>query len=98
MIFVKEKFGAVLNTRDLGAKFRNLIINELDKNGEVILDFEGVRSLSQSFADESLAKLAEKIGFEDFKAEVKMINLNDDNVSVIKYVITQRIKKDKTVV
>lgn len=90
--FVKETT-EILNTRDLGEKFRNMINNNLEEKEKIVLNFEKVNSISQSFADESLGKLVQRIGFSNFKEKIKMINLNENNISVVRYVISQRLKK-----
>ena len=49
--------GENLGTRILGEKVRNMLLPMLQQNELVVLDFEGVDVVSNSFADECLAKL-----------------------------------------
>ena len=49
--------GENLGTRKLGEKTRNELLPLLRGDERVILDFEGVNIVSNSFADECLAKL-----------------------------------------
>lgn len=95
MIKIKRLCGEVLNTRFFGKNLREEIISALSNKSEVVIDFEDVSSMSQSFADESFGKLAENIGLEDFKTKLKIINVKSEIAKLIKYVVMQRIKNKK---
>ncbi|MFH1838011.1 MAG: STAS-like domain-containing protein [Candidatus Kuenenbacteria bacterium] len=73
-----KKFGEILISRPAGREAFLVIaayfIKDLDKNTEIEIDFEGVKVLAPSWADEVITKLAEK-----FK-NVKL--LNTENVTV----------------
>ena len=66
-----------LGTRDLGAKVRNNIIEKINANDKVYLDFEGVDVVTNSFADECFSKLKDNVTLEVFKAKIAFLNTND---------------------
>lgn len=58
-----EKFGVTLNSRQLGKEVFlafSPLLNETKDNEEIIVDFEGVNTLSPSWGDEFLTPLCEK--------------------------------------
>jgi hypothetical protein len=66
-----------LGTRDLGAKIRMDIIEKINTNDKVFLDFSGVEVVTNSFADECFRKLRETVRDEIFKSKIAFINTND---------------------
>ena len=66
-----------LGTRDLGEKVRIKIINKIQENDKVFLDFSGVDVVTNSFADECFRKLRESINNDVFKSKIAFINAND---------------------
>lgn len=69
--------GENLGTRKLGEKTRNELLPLLRGDERVILDFEGVNIVSNSFADECLAKLLLFMPLEDLKKKTTFRGLND---------------------
>ena len=57
--------GENLGTRVLGEKVRNMLLPMILGNEKVVLDFEGVNVVSNSFADECLAKLLLSMPLEE---------------------------------
>ena len=53
-----------LGTRDLGAKIRVSIIDKIETNEKVYLDFDGVNVVTNSFANECFSKLKDSITLE----------------------------------
>ena len=51
------EFGENLGTRPLGKRVREQLLPLLEKDERVVLDFTGVNVVSNSFADECIAKL-----------------------------------------
>ena len=49
-------YGTDFGTRDMGAKLRGLLRPMLDGDERVVLDFTGVNVVTNSFADECIAK------------------------------------------
>lgn len=72
-----SKIGTSLGTRDLGAKIRLSIQEEIEKNDKVFLDFQGVNVITNSFANECFGKLRQAISTETFKGKIAFINTND---------------------
>ncbi len=71
-------FGENLGTRALGAKVRAQLLPLIEEGQElVILDFEGVNIVSNSFADECLGKLLLVMPFEKLKKRTTFSGLND---------------------
>ena len=66
-----------LGTRDLGAKIRNTIVEKINTNDKVYLDFEGVDVVTNSFANECFSKLKDTITLEVFKTKITFLNTND---------------------
>ncbi|MFT3794830.1 STAS-like domain-containing protein [Flavobacterium sp.] len=71
------KIGSSLGTRDLGAEVRVSIIDKIETNDKVYLDFEGVDIVTNSFADECFSKLRQHVNDEIFKKKVAFLNTND---------------------
>lgn len=71
------EFSSSLGTRDLGARIRDSIIEKVNTNSKVYLDFDGVDVVTNSFADECFNKLRESLNTEVFKSKIAFINTND---------------------
>lgn len=52
--------GSVFSMRDRGRRLLADLRDEIERDDELVLDFEGVISLSHSFADEFVGELAEQ--------------------------------------
>ncbi len=66
-----------LGTRDLGAKIRLNIIEKINTNDKVYLDFEGVDVVTNSFANECFSKLKDAVTLDVFKTKIAFLNTND---------------------
>jgi hypothetical protein len=66
-----------LGTRDLGAKIRESIIEQIKTNEKVYLDFRDVHVVTNSFANECFSKLKDNITLEVFKSKIAFLNTND---------------------
>jgi hypothetical protein len=73
---IAEKFGKTLLTRSAGKRLRASLFELLvtDSVDLLVLDFNGVDSISTSFADEAFGKLINEIGDIDVMAKIKPIN------------------------
>ncbi len=69
--------GSSLGTRDLAARIRASIIDEIEINEKVYLDFSGVEVVTNSFADECFRKLRETLNDKEFRTKVTFLNAND---------------------
>lgn len=75
--FKFNQFGEYLGTRMLGESVREKLLPLINGNEKVILDFEGVDVVSNSFADECLAKLLLTMTLDDLKQRTTFRGLND---------------------
>ena len=87
------KFGHIgnsLGTRVLGKKLRLEIEQSLKSEEFVTFNFEGVKLISHSFADECFAKLIEVIELNDLKRKSTFINTNDIIKKTVAFTIKER--------
>ena len=77
-----------LSSRELGAVIRSKIENALQFVDTVVLDFEGIELITQSFGDEILGVLVRRLGFPVIKEKVKVANANPLIKQVLKFVIS----------
>jgi STAS-like domain of unknown function (DUF4325) len=66
-----------LGTRDLGKKVRFAIVEQIEKNEKIYLDFDGVNVVTNSFANECFSKLKDDITLDIFKEKIAFLNTND---------------------
>lgn len=66
-----------LGTRQLGEKVRLQLLELIKANDKVILDFSGVNVVSNSFADECLAKLLFTMPLDELKQRTTFRGLNE---------------------
>lgn len=66
-----------LGTRQLGEKVRSQLLELIRENDKVVLDFSGVNVVSNSFADECLAKLLFTMSLDELKQRTTFTGLND---------------------
>lgn len=76
-VFKFSDIGENLGTRILGEKVRDQLLPLIMNNDRVILDFSGVNVVSNSFADECLAKLLLSMSFEELKKRTTFVSVND---------------------
>ena len=69
--------GENLGTRLLGEKARNMLLPLIQGDEQVVLDFEGVDVVSNSFADECLEKLLLVMPLDELKKRTTFRGLND---------------------
>lgn len=70
-------FGEYLGTRQLGEKVRNQLWPLIQGDEKVCLDFEGVDVVSNSFADECIAKMLLSMPLDELKQRTTFCGLND---------------------
>lgn len=68
--------GENLGTRQLGAQVREDLLRVINNNDKVRLDFSGVNVVSNSFADECIAKLLLVMSLEKLKSKTTFTGLN----------------------
>ena len=74
--FSFRQIGENLGTRPLGKQVREQLLPLIQQNDRVVLDFTGVNVVSNSFADECIAKLLLSMPLADLKAHTTFRGLN----------------------
>lgn len=77
VVFRFKEIGDNLGTRLLGEKVRQQLLPIIKHNDMVILDFDGVNVVSNSFADECLAKMLFSMTFDELKSRTTFVSIND---------------------
>ena len=90
IVNVKSFFNGsdMLSTRESGAILRDSIKEYLKKGSPVILDFEGINMITQSFADEIVGIFIRENGLDFVRNRIKIKNANNLVKVVIKFVIS----------
>ncbi len=88
-----KKTGQIIGLRETGNRFRQILEKALNDNEDVIIDFDGVDSISSSFADEFIAKAYIKLGKEKFLTHVKIKNANEFIKIIINSSLSERLKR-----
>ena len=83
-----SNYGNSLGTRDDARQIRK---NILESNETVILDFENISIISNSFADELLGIIVRDFGITTLKEKVLFKNTNKEVQMTIKKAIVTRI-------
>lgn len=89
MIVKLKEFGTSLGSRVLGKEVSNMI--GFEKEDEVILDFENVKMVTSSFADEVVGKNCAKLGLHNFFDKVQIINTSEQIKLILKKAIMDRL-------
>lgn len=74
--FKFAQFGENFGTRDMGAKIRQQLLPLIKGSERVILDFTGVNVVTNSFADECIAKLLLEMPLDELKKRTTFRGLN----------------------
>ena len=74
--FSFREYGENLGTRPLGERVRQQLMPLLEQGDRVVLDFTGVNVVSNSFADECIAKLLLTMPLADLKKRTTFRGLN----------------------
>ena len=70
------QYGENLGTRPLGQRVRESLLPLIEQNDCVVLDFTGVNVVSNSFADECIAKLLLHMPLSELKRRTTFRGLN----------------------
>ena len=74
--FSFREYGENLGTRPLGQRVRERLLLLIEQNECVVLDFTGVNVVSNSFADECIAKLLMEMPLAELKKRTTFRGLN----------------------
>ena len=89
MIVKLKEFGTSLGSRVLGKEVSNMI--NFEKEDEIILDFQDVKMITSSFADEVIGKNCTKLGLHNFFDKVQIINASEPIKLILKKAIIDRL-------
>jgi hypothetical protein len=89
MIVNLKEFGTSLGSRVLGKEVSNMI--NFEKEDEIILDFNGVKMVTSSFADEVVGKNCAKFGLHNFFNKVQIVNTSEQIKLILKKAILDRL-------
>lgn len=89
MIVRLKEFGISLGSRVLGKQVSNMI--DFEKEDEIILDFDEVKMITSSFADEVVGKNCTKLGLYNFFQKVQVINTSEQIKLILKKAIVDRL-------
>jgi len=88
---IAQEFGTDLSSRSRAVSLRNHIESLTASGATVILDFESVRTISHSFADEAIALLVCAKGTDWFARLVSVVSLEKNVRLAILEAIASRI-------
>ena len=71
-----REYGENLGTRPLGKRVRENLLPVIEQNERVVLYFTGVNVVSNSFADECIAKLLLVMSLSELKSKTTFRGLN----------------------
>jgi hypothetical protein len=91
-----NQWGEFLGTRFLGEQVRKEIEKAFAVESPVKLDFQGVRGLSHSFADECFGDLVARMGLSAFKSSLHFLNLSEERKAVLRFVLADRMAHQPT--
>ena len=74
--FSFREYGENLGTRPLGKRVREQLMPLLEQDERIVLDFTGVNVVSNSFADECIAKLLLTMPLAELKSRTTFRGLN----------------------
>ena len=89
MIVKLSEFGKSLGSRVLGKEVSNMI--DFEKEDEIILDFDEVKMITSSFADEVVGKNCTKLGLYNFFQKVQIVNSSEQIKLILKKAIMDRL-------
>jgi len=89
--YLKE-YGTDLSNRFCGSELRSRVVASAETGIPQIIDFEGVRTLSESFADELFAVIVEELGSDWFRQHLRLVNLTPEIRRTILQTVLDREK------
>lgn len=92
MIVDLKEFGTSLGSRVLGKEVSSLI--DFGKEDEIILDFDEVKMITSSFADEVIGKNCAKLGLHNFFDKVQIVNASEPIKLILKKAIIDRLTEN----
>lgn len=75
VITIAKEIGSDLSSRSRATALRSRLLEDVKAGSNVILDFEGVRTVSDSFADELFGVTVAALGEDWFRTHLEIKNL-----------------------
>jgi hypothetical protein len=90
-------YGALLGSRWLGMQVRTRIEKALDagETTRIVVDAEGIDSMSHSFADECFGKLVERRGLAVLQKAIELRAIPPAASKALRHVIGERSRKQE---
>lgn len=79
--------GDFAGSRYNGEIIREKIYEEIQKGNKVVLDFEGITLITQSFGDEIVGIFVRAFGVDFVKNNIRLINANDKIRKILNIVV-----------
>jgi hypothetical protein len=89
MNFQLNKFGRAFASRTMGTDLVEQVCSQRGDEAEVVIDFEGVSTVSQSFVDSFVGVLTQR-AIEDGDFELKVTNVSAQLLPVVESVRDRR--------
>lgn len=87
-------YGTDLSSRTTGSRVRGIVLNHLaDNGGTITIDCAGLRTLSESFADELFGILVVERGEEWFRTHVRVVGMSESTRVAILRAIDARLSR-----
>lgn len=86
-----KDFGTTLCTRQSGRMVFDDVVAAFNRGDRIEFDFDGVASVTNSFADELFGRLALEFGMEELKARTTFVNVDHSSARSIRSVIDRRL-------
>lgn len=93
MIVKLKDFGISLGSRVLGKEVSNMI--DFEKEQEIVLDFQDVKLVTSSFADEVVGKNCARLGLHNFFDKVQIVNTSEQIKFILKKAILDRLAEQE---
>jgi len=96
-VILKQEFPKLdfIGSRNAGEVIREKMDNIITNKQVVILDFDGILSITQSFADEIVGIYVRAFGVKYIKENIEVINANDDIKVLLNFVVKYSKKHHK---
>lgn len=97
LIIAMRKFGSALVTRKAGRDAYAAIAPNI-RDGNVVFDFDGVDTVTNSFSDEVFGRLAFEFGMDELRARTRFVNVSPFWAKVIRITMDTRAAQRPTLV
>ncbi|MDE4305617.1 STAS-like domain-containing protein [Phaeobacter gallaeciensis] len=94
VVVVKSVVGAC-DTNAHGAVLRDLILDGLDRQQPMCLDFTGIFNATSSFVNTAFLEVVEQRGFDAFKANVSLKNVNKQIAGLVRSRLSSFVSSDR---